>query len=319
MRGAGRARAVVEAALISAVFLLAAEVAARLAPTRPRVQVLDERTMPIEVADGVPTWTLHQDVHDALADWTCTGRAHVVLAGDSIFALTDDRGNSVRTDNLAHFLAQRWPDVCFHNVSEPGHGPLQQRRRAAEAVERLGPALLVFQVYKPDPSFRYVAPRWYDLGPYARNATGIPTLSWVSPLLPDAWEASAFDASALYRQLALAFGEGSPPRFDAYRAVLDDSDPRWTAKIFFETPAMDTPFAAQLRRRATSPDGAAIRTLQADVTARGVPYVVHAETLLDTTPEQLRTDPCCHVHAVGHARMAASLSEPLARWLGPPR
>lgn len=319
MGRAGRVRAAIEAALIGLVFLLAAEISARLAPLRPRTQVLDERAMPIEVIDGVPTWTLHQDVHDALADWNCEGRAHVILAGDSVISLTDDEGNSVRTDNLAHFLAQRWPDVCFHNVSEPGHGPLQQRQRAAAALDRIGPALLVFQVYKADPEFRYVAPRWYDLGPYVRNTAGVPDIPWVSRIIPDAWEAKAFDRSAFYRQVALALGDEFPPRFDAYTKVLDDTDPRWTAKIFFETPRMDMPFSAQLTRRATSPDGAAIRGFQAEVAARGVPYVVHAETLLDTTPEQLRTDPCCHVHAVGHARMADALVEPLTAWLGPPR
>jgi len=318
MRTPHAARRVTEAALTATVFLLAGEVATRLAPLRPRVQVIDERVTDVEVVDGVPTWTLDQAVHDALADWDCQGRAHVVLAGDSIFSLTDDRGNSVRADNLARFLADRWPDVCFHNVSEPGHGPVQQRIRAVQAIERLGPSYLVFQVYKTDPAFRYVKPRWFDVGPYVRTTTGVPTVFAVSPWLPDAWEAAAFDHSALYRSIALALGQGAQVPFNSYRDVLYDEDPRWLAKALFETPSMEAPFQDQLNRRA-SQHGASFRALQAEATAVGVPYVVHAETLLDTTPEALRTDPCCHVHALGHARMADALVPTLTAWLGAPK
>jgi hypothetical protein len=307
-----------QAAMMLVVFTLAGELFARLAPLRPRIQVIDERVTPVEVVDGLPTWTLHADVHDALADWTCEGRAHVILAGDSVFSLTDAHGHSVRADNLARFLADRWPDVCFHNVSEPGHGPAQQRLRAARALERVGPSFLVFQVYKTDAAFRYVPPRWYELGPYERNAAGVPVVPLLSDLLPDEAEAALFDRSALFRDVSMTFGRAAPPRLDQYRAALDDPDPRWRGKVFLETPPMDLPFADVLARRATSRDGESFRLLQKDVLARGAAYVVHAETLLDTTPEALRTDPCCHVHAEGHRRMADALVGPLTSWLGPP-
>lgn len=307
-----------QAVMTVLIFGLAGELFARVAPLRPRIQVLDERVTPIEVVDGIPTWTLHPEVHEELADWGCQGQAHVILAGDSVFSLTDDRGHSVRDDNLARFLADRWPDVCFHNVSEPGHGPAQQRVRAARALDRVGPSILVFQVYKSDPAFRYIPPLWYDLGPYERGPSGVPLVPLLSSLLPDAWEEVGFERSALYRQLAMTLAHRATPQLDHYRAVLDDPDPRWRGKVFLETPPMDTPFAAVLANRATSRDGEVFRALQADATARGAAYVVHAETLLDTTPEAIRTDPCCHVHAAGHRRMADALVTPLTPWLGPP-
>lgn len=315
-RGASIASRALSWGLSSVILLGTAEIVVRLVDPRPRIQIFDERALPMTVHDGLPFWRLEPENATLYEDFDCAGpgRRQVVLSGDSVFFLVPGLKAEDNVVSVIRRALADLPDVCVHNVSQPGYGVPHQLVAAAEADARLGTDVLVMQVYKRDADFRQIGHRWYDVGPYERDAAGLPRLPGVGEHLPAWWSQTLFEGSALWRYVVLTFGEEAPESGEAYHEVLARAVAAGKPVIFVETPPMDQPFAV------TYADRAAWKLrLQAAAEAAGMRYLVLSAMWRDQRPEDVASDTCCHLAAAGHAQLGEALAAQLREVLPPPR
>jgi hypothetical protein len=292
-----------------------AEVAIRVARPKPTVQLIDTRVFPTETREGVPYWEPRPVVDYDIAGWGCAEGRHVVLAGDSIWYMTTLGPDARYEDNLVAHLRARFEGrgVCFHNVSVSGYGPVQQQLALRQALDRVGPALGILEVFKSDAQWRAAGPWWIDLGSLKRDEDGRAIVPWLTPYVPRPVEAWLWEHTASWRYAVTTLAPPAKLSGDGYLPFLRAPDPRLLGRVMFESPRTHRPFREYVAERAEF-----FGALKAEAEASGVTYVDFPAQLFEVAPEAIRIDPQCHLNGEGHRLMADALAPVIEAWLATP-
>jgi hypothetical protein len=295
-------------------FVATSELIVRVGDFKPRAQRVDLR--PGNVAklrpymrDGSVLWAAAET--DARENAGCVGAVDVLLIGSSISYGIDLPAAASLAGQLQARFDERLPGlVCVHGHAQPGYvgeNKLAEARRALSLLNRR-PAVMVWGLWQNEPDrWTVVDDEAWIFSDVVTDASGLPAV----PGVPAAANRALWSRSALWRYATVAtarsrsFGEGVTqmaafagerlPELD--RLVGSDVTPLFWVAL---------PLAGTWRD-GRAHDDEAWQPFVAGAKARGWTVLWEDELLADTTPAEVRLDPCCHLNATGSAAMAEAL------------
>lgn len=290
----------------------------REARPMPRAQIIRGTTGPtafqheITLLDGQPVWSEGGTVERRNDACQTPESYDVLLLGSSIFYGTSYGPDEVMSAHLQAALdAGGDGPWCVHNYGQPAFVSKTKMALATEAIPRLRPELVVWEMWHNDPGgFTMLGPDAYNLTGMALDADGYP---WAWPM-PASVHHRLFHASRLYEYAVLALAARPEGTYEAaWRDLLDVTMPRLRALteahggelIVVFTPFLDRPFAESAKPEQQKRGYAwARRWVEEErVVAHDLAVALSGESV-----EALRHDTCCHYSAAGHAKVGGHLA-----------
>jgi len=256
-----------------AAVLLLAEWTLRMFPPRSRIQVVRAASARVLGEEaGVATWT------GRVPPPCPAGAPRVVVVGTSILA-----GVQLPREQVFDSLLQ---GACVENHAEPGFQIEQVRARAQVLLAARPADLLLVEIWPgANLSFTRVGSALYSVPGRAPRLPGLVSRSRLAEL---AWTSTVPVAPAAdpWRQVDTLV--------DATREAAGG------APVRFILPApLHQPFA-RTRAEVPPPHASLAERLGPDL-------LDMAELFGDLPPESVRIDPCCHLNAEGHQRLAGAV------------
>jgi hypothetical protein len=309
---------VIAVGLALAATVVLAEVGLRLVRPTPRVQIVRAGVLteldPGEVAgDDVPLWRTSFDDprhNEACLEDNPGARVWVVL-GSSILAADGLAPSAAFNLALQERLRPELGPLCILNLAEGGYTFDNQLAVAREAIPRLEPELVLWEVWENSP-FRWamVGGHAYRFQHVAVGADGLPNPMGV----PSAVHRTLFSRSRLYEYSVLALVERpADAASDPWNSLLDDrlDEARALVEAYGElvvvfAPHLDMPFEERIaaREARTSPLDRHYADVEQWARGRGVESVYLDVLLRDLDVTDVRLDPCCHYNVEGHLALA---------------
>lgn len=262
--------------------------------------------------DGILLWRETRDPPVRCSERR-PGAPRVSLFGSSIVygaGLSRDQALSARLE--AQLVRSLPGGACVDDFAQPGFGADQEYALARETIPETHPLVAVWEIWDPAKHYSVVGDIAFDGRSRALDPAGVPVLPKVPAFLAD----TLFRWSAAYRYAALAIAPEDPrapihleelctARLPEVERLLEASGGRL---VVLTAARLDRPL------RGSWPDGPE-EMVASCAKKLGVPVLSIAELLADQRVEDVRSDTCCHLNALGHALLGERLAPELTRVL----